>query len=214
MTAEWEHHVDFSANAFNQTANFCQVAGTVEGTVGGANDVDPRFFACWTLTEWFARRYFAQAIFAPQPIHGAVGALPLVFIDSARQEALNVGAFWRDAATDHLSDGACDHHGRQVGIQCCMSTLHGTFSAFAAQLLFCQASHHNGQLVRWQAIGVMQHRGDWQVLAAHRAVDHNLQTFDGGEHIHRAPITACAVMVQNERRLDGAHVPIASDLRF
>ena len=95
-----------------------------------------------------------------------------------------------------------------------MRTLHGTLGTFTAQLFFCQTRHHNGQLVRWQAIGVMQHRGDWQVFAADWAVNDHLQAFDGGEHIHSAPITACAVMVQNERRLDGAHVPIASDLRF
>ena len=93
-----------------------------------------------------------------------------------------------------------------------MRALHGAFGAFATQLLFGQAGHHNGQFVRWQRIGVMQHAGHRQVLATDRAVDDDLQTFDRGEHIHRTPITACAVMVEDERQ--AAHGPISSALRF
>jgi hypothetical protein len=59
----------------------------------------------------------AQAVLGPQPVHGAIGALPLVLVDGARQEALDVGAFGRDAAADHLGDGAGDDDARQLRIQ-------------------------------------------------------------------------------------------------
>jgi len=78
-----------------------------------------------------------------------------------------------------------------------MRTAHGALCAFAAQLLFCQTRDHNGQLMRRQCIGVMQDRSDRQVFAAHGAVNDNLQAFDGGEHIHRSPIAACAIVVKN-----------------
>ena len=214
MAAQGEHHVDLGTNAFDQTANFSQVTGTVERAIRRANDVDAWLLASGSFTERLACRNFAQAVFTPQPIHGAVGTLPLVFVNGARQEALNVGALWRDATTNHLGNRTRHDDSRQVRIQGGMRTLHRTFGAFTAQLLFGQASHHNRQLMRWQCIGVVQHRCHGQVFTTDRAIDDHLQTFDGGEHIHRTPITACAVMVQDEGRLDGAHVPIASALRF
>ena len=54
----------------------------------------------------------------------------------------------------------------------------------------------------------MEHRGDRQVLAAHRAVDDDLQPFDGGEHIDRAPIAAGAIMIEDQHQI------ISSALRF
>ena len=78
-----------------------------------------------------------------------------------------------------------------------MGALHRALGALAAQLFFGQSGDHNRQLVRGQGVGVMQHRCDGQVFAAHRAVDHHLQAFDGGEHIHRTPVTAGAVVVEH-----------------
>jgi hypothetical protein len=188
MTSEWEHHVDFSTNAFNQTANFGQVAGTVEGAVSGANDADPRLFACCNarlngLRAGILRRpYSLQSQYMARLAHCHRSSSMV-----RGKKRLNVGAFWRDAATDHFSACSPRPPPRQASRD---ATLHAArfmepSSAFATQLLFCQASDHNGQLVRWQAVGVMQHRSHRQMLSAHRAVDHNLRAFDGGEHIHR-----------------------------
>ena len=224
VTSQRENHVHIGADALHQAADFCQVAGTVEGAVARADDVDAGLFAHRAVFKGFARRHFSQTIFAPQPIHGAVGALPLVFVDGARQKAGDVGAFRRDAAADHLGNRSGHHHGGQFGVECGVGALHGAFGAFAAQLLFSQTGHHNRQLVRRQCIGVMQHRSHRQVFAAHRAVDDHLQTLDGGEHIHRTPVTTCAVVVQDQGRLglgltagwriDLVHEPISSALRF
>jgi hypothetical protein len=146
-------------------------------------------------------RHLAQAVLGPQPVHRAVGALPLVFVDGARQEALDVGALGRDAAADHLGDRAGDHHAGQVGVEHGMvRALHRAFGAFAAELLFGQAGDDDRQLVRRQRVGVVQHAGHRQVLAAHRAVDHDLQALDRGEHVHRAPVAAGAVVVQTSIR--------------
>ena len=76
-----------------------------------------------------------------------------------------------------------------------MGTPHRAFSTFAPELLFRQPGNHDGQLMRWQGVGVMQNRCDGQVFAAHRPVNHHLQALDRGEHIHRAPIATGAVMV-------------------
>ena len=77
-----------------------------------------------------------HAVLLPQPVHGAVGALPLIFVDGARQEALQVGTFGRYAAANHFGNGASHHHGGQVGVECGVRTAHGALCAFAAQLFF------------------------------------------------------------------------------
>ena len=78
-----------------------------------------------------------------------------------------------------------------------MGAAHAAFGALAAELLFGQARDHDGQLVRRQRVGVMQHAGDGQVLATDGAVDHDLQALDGREHIHGTPIAAGAIVVQH-----------------
>ena len=80
MAAQGKHHVDVGANALHQTANFGQIAGAVEGTVARTNDVDAGFFTLFA----HPLGYFFHAVLGPQPIHSAVGTLPLVFIDGAR----------------------------------------------------------------------------------------------------------------------------------
>ena len=216
MAAQRKDHVDLCAYALHQAADLGDIAGAVEVAVARANDVDTWFLAGLAVLRQGTCRHGLHAVLGPQPVHGAVGALPLVFVDGARQKADQVGALGRDAAADHLGDRAGDHHRRQVGVEHGVGLLHGPFGAFAAQLFFSQTGDHNRQLVRWQCVGVMQHRGDRQVLAADRAVDHHLQALDGRENIDRAPVTACAVVVNDvsHRRfvLDGdiAHEPMAS----
>ena len=80
MAAQGEHHVDICANALHQAADFCQIAGAVESAVTRPNDVDSGFFSLFANT----LGHFFHAVLGPQPVHGAVGALPLVFVDGAR----------------------------------------------------------------------------------------------------------------------------------
>ena len=61
------------------------------------------------------------------------------------------------------------------------------------------------QLVRRQPVGVVQHRGDRQVLAADRPVDDDLQALDRGERVDRAPVAAGPIVIEDQR-----HVPMLS----
>ena len=143
VTAQRKDHVDLGANTLHQTTNFRQVAGRVEGAVARANDVDARLFASRSLGKRLACRHLAQAILAPQPVHGSIGALPLVFIDGAGQEPLDVGALGCDAAPDHLGDGAGHHHSRQLRVEGGMGALHGPFGALTSELLLRQSGDHD-----------------------------------------------------------------------
>ena len=147
VAAEREHHVHVGADAFDKAANLGQVAGHVEGAVARADQVDFGPVARRALGQRHCRRDVAQAVFAPKPEHCAVRALPLVFVDRARQEALQPRAFGRDAAADHLGDRAGDHHRGQIGIEHRMGALHRAFGALAAELFFGQAGDDDRQLV-------------------------------------------------------------------
>jgi hypothetical protein len=150
----------------------------------------------------------AQAVLLPQPQQRAVGALPLVLVDGARQEALDVGALGRNPAADHLGDRAGHDHRGQLGIEHLVGPAHGALGALLAQLFLGQPGDDDRQLVRRQRVGVVQHRGHRQVLAAHRAVDDDLQPLDRREDVDAAPVTAGAVVV------DDQHQIISSALRF
>ena len=105
MATQREHHIDFSAYALHQAADLSQVARAIKGAVARPDDVHAR-----TLTDFaLALGYFAQTVLLPQPEHGAVGALPLVFVNRARQEALQIRTFWRDATTNHFGDRTGHH---------------------------------------------------------------------------------------------------------
>ena len=153
MAAKWEHHVHLGTNTLDQPPNFGQIAGTVEGAVAWADDVHP-----WPLAFFaFAFGDVAQTVLLPQPEHRAIGALPLVLVDGAWQKALKVGAFGRDAATDHFGNRAGDHDGGQIWVQGRVGSAHGAFGAFAPELFFGQAGDDDGQLVWRQRVGIMQH---------------------------------------------------------
>ena len=144
-----------------------------------------------------ARWNFLRAELRPQPVHRAVGALPLVFVDRPRQKSLDIRTLRRHAAADHLGDRAGDDHGRQVGIERGVRALHRPLGALAPELLLGEAGHDDRQLVRRQGVGVVQHRGHRQVLASHRAVDDDLQALDGREDVHGAPVAAGAIVVDD-----------------
>ena len=196
MAAQRKDHVDLGAHAFHQPADFREIGGHVEHAIAGPDDVHARLGAggAGLALEGGA---FLRAIFGPQPAHGAVGALPLIFIDGARQEALDARALRRHAAADHLRDGAGDDDARQIRIKGRMGALHGAFGAVAAEFFFGQTCHHDGQFMGRQTIGVMQHRGHRQVFTAHGAIDDHLQSLDRGEDIDGAPIAARAVVIED-----------------
>jgi hypothetical protein len=155
-----------------------------------------------------ALRDFFGAVLGPQPGHRAVGALPLVLVDGARQEALDVGAFRRHAAADHLGDRAGDDDAGRSGIERRVRALHRAFGAVWPSS-FAQAGDDDRQLVRRQRVGVVQHRGDRQVLAADRAVDDDLQALDRGEGVDRAPIAAGAIVIEDEHQIISSALRLA-----
>ena len=137
-------------------------------------------------------------VFLPEPAHGPVGRLPLVLVDGAGQEALQAGALGGHAAADHLGDRAGDDHAGQARIEGGVGALHGALGAVAAEFLLGEARDHDRQLVRRQRVGVVQHRGHRQVLAAHRTVDDDLQALDRREDVDRAPVAAGSVVIEDQ----------------
>ncbi len=194
MTAEREDLIDGRPDPFHETPDLGEIRRGVEGPVNGPDDV-----YAWGLARLarlgLGHPAFLQAVLTPQPVHGAIGALPLILVDGARQETMDVGPFGRHAAADHLGDRAGDHHGGTLWIQGRVGVTHRRLGPLLAQLLLAQTGDDHRQLVRRQPVGIVQNGGHREVLAADRAVDNDLQAPDGREHVDGAPITAGAVEV-------------------
>ncbi len=199
MRGEREGHVDLRADPLDQAADFGQIGGHVEHAIGRADDVDLRPRA---LLAGLGLRHDATlgAIFCPKPVHRAIRALPLILVDGARQESLDVGALRRDAAADHLGDGTGDHDSRQMRIQHRIGLLHRVLGAGLAEFLLAQTRHDDGEFVRWQPVGVVQHRGHRQVLATDRPIDDDLQPLDGAEHVDCAPVATGPVVIEHQHQ--------------
>nr|UOZ97391.1 hypothetical protein NCPCFENI_01311 [Cupriavidus sp.] len=127
-------------NAFNQTTQLCKVARHIEHAIGRANDVHLGPLPFFTGLH---RRHLLHAVFGPEPGHGAIGRLPLVFVNGARQKPRDVHAFGGNAPANHLGNRARDHHRGKIRIKHRMGALHGAFGAFATQLLFGKARNNN-----------------------------------------------------------------------
>src|SRR5207342_3335960 len=95
MASKWEHHVDVGADALDQPTNFGKVGPHIEGAVDRSDDIDSRLDA---IGAWLALRDLLYAVLFPEPDNGAICALPLVFVDGARQEPLDIGSLRCDAA--------------------------------------------------------------------------------------------------------------------
>ena len=197
VRAQGHHHVDLGPDALDQTADLVQVRRHVEHAVHRPQDVDARLVLRQTLG--LGRHpALGHPELGKDPGHRPVGTLPLIFINGARQEPLDVGARRRHPAADHLGNAAGDHHRRQCGVQRLPRPRHRRLGA-RAHLAFAKPRHHDRQLMRRQRVGVMQHRGDRQVLATHRAVDHHLQALDRAERIDRAPIPPRPVVILDQQ---------------
>ena len=197
VRAQREHHVHLAADPFHQAADLGEVGRHVEGAVDRADQVDPR------LGLRRARLALGLGIteFVPQPDHRALGALPLVLVDGAGDEAPEVGAFRRDAAADHFGDAAGDHHRRHRLVAGAGGAAHRPLGAGHREIVLRQTGHDDRQFVRRQRVGVMQHRGHRQVFAADRPVDHHAQALHRGEGVNRAPVAARPVMVLHQHRV-------------
>ena len=199
MGAQRHHHVDHAADAFDQTADLVQVRGHVEDPVHRAQDVHARLVTGFAL---FLDRHPALGLaeLGKDPCHCAIGALPLILVDRARQKALDIGALRRDAATDHFGYGPRDHHSRQRGIERFPRPRHRGFGP-RGHFILAQPRDHDGQFMRRQRVGVMQHRCHRQVFTPDRAVDDDLQPLDGAEGIDRPPIAPCPIMILHQHQI-------------
>ena len=86
-------------------------------------------------------------------------------------------------------------------VQRLMRAAQRTLGTPLAKFFLCEPGHHNGQFMWGQCIGVVQHRRHRQVLTSHRPVDYDLQPFDGRKHIHRAPVAAGTIMIEDQHQL-------------
>ena len=197
MRAQRHDHVHIGADALDQAADLVQVRRHVEHAIHRPQNVHagPRTGGA----RCFGRHPpLGHAEFGEDPGHRPVGRLPLILINGARQKALDVGAHRGHAATDHLGNRSGHDDRWQRRIKRFPGAAHRPLCAVAPQLFLTQTRHHDGQLMRRQAIGVMQDRGHGQVFAAHGAVDHHLQTFDRAKGIDRAPVAPGPVMVLDQ----------------
>ncbi len=87
------------------------------------------------------------------------------------------------------------------GSSVAVRALHRAFGAGLPELFLAKPGDHDRQLMRRQRVGVVQHRGDRQVLAADRTVDDDLHALDRGEGVDRAPVAAGAIVVEDEHQI-------------
>ena len=78
-----------------------------------------------------------------------------------------------------------------------MGPAQGTLGAALSQFFLGKTGYHDRQFVRWEGVGVVQYRGDGQILATHRAINDDLQALDRREHIHGAPVATSAIMIED-----------------
>ena len=197
MAPQREDLIDRRSDPFHQTPDLGEIGRGVEGSVHGSDDVHARGLARLARLG-LGHPALLQAVLTPQPVHGTIGTLPLILVDGARQEAMDIGPFGRDTAADHLGNRAGDHHGGALGVQGGIGATHRLLGPLLAQLLLAQTGDDHRQLMRRQPVRVVQYGGHREVLAADRSVDDDLQALDGRKHVDGAPITAGAVEVVDQ----------------
>ena len=199
VSTDREGEIDFASNTLDQAANFREVGRHVESAVDRTDDIDAR------LGPFSANVGFRLCPlgpeFGPQPVDRPVGRLPLILVNRPRNEPQKVrplgvtpppiiSAMLPVTTTAGIS-GSCVDGG----------TTHRVFGAVPGQFLLGQPRDDHWKFVRRQRVGVVQYRGDRQVLAADRPVDHDPQAADRGERVDRAPVSASPVVIQNQHRV-------------
>ena len=146
MGTQGHNHVDGRPNPLNQPPNFMQVGRHVEGAIHRPKDIDARRIAVFAL---FLGRHpaFGHAEFGENPSHGAVCGFPLILVNCAGQEPLDIGALRRDAATDHFGNRACNDNGRQGRVQHLPGAFHRLLSA-RPHFGFAKARYDDRQFMR------------------------------------------------------------------
>ncbi len=186
MAAEREDHVDLGADAFDQAADLGKIGGHVVGAIDRADDVDARLGPSGRL-----RGAGTRPPFGPNSVHSHfIARSALCHWSSSMVRGRNRVMLEPSGVTPPPIISAIDpvtDDRRQIGIERQPGPAHRAFGAVLSQLVFRQAADDDGQFMRRQRIGVMQHRGDGQVLAAHRTVNDDLQALDRGELRRRMP---------------------------
>ena len=138
ITTQRECHIYSGTNTLNEPSNFCEVGGGVEVAISGTDDIHQR---CTVLALSFF--IFLGAVLLPQPNQSPICALPLIFINGPRQEAFDVGVLRGYASTNHLGDGACNHHTGLLWIEGLMGSTQGAFRSSLPQFFFSKAGDND-----------------------------------------------------------------------
>ena len=146
MRAQRHDHIHSRTNPLDQPANFMQVGWHIERAIHRPKDVDAGGLAFVPL---FLGRHpaFGHAKFGENPGHRPVGTFPLILINRAGQEPLDIGALRGDTPANHLGNRTRDDNSRQGRIQHLPGAFHRLFSA-RPHLRLAQSGHHNRQFMR------------------------------------------------------------------
>jgi len=100
------------------------------------------------LTRGFASVALFRPELRPEPAHRAIGALPLIFVDGARQEALDSSTLGGHASADHFGDRTGDHDTGQIWVERLMGATHGALRAMPAELFLGKSGDDYRQFMR------------------------------------------------------------------
>ena len=85
-----------------------------------------------------------------------------------------------------------------------MGTAHRAFGPVLTEFFLAQPRYNDWEFMRRERVGVVQYRGDRQILATDWAVDDDLQTLDRGEGVNRPPITAGSIVVKYQHQTESS----------
>ena len=121
--------------------NFSQIGGCVEVAIGRTNDVYALDAVICLFG--FALLCFSLTKLIPEPHQCPIRALPLIFVNGARQESLYVGVLGCDATANHFGDGAGDHHAGFFGVKHLVRAPQGALGAALSELFLGQTGDHD-----------------------------------------------------------------------
>ena len=103
MGTQWHNHVYLCADPFDKAADLGQIGWHVKRAIHRPKDIDA---GGGTFGALFLGGHpaFGHAKFRENPRHRTVRRFPLILVNGARQEPLDIGALRRHTATDHLGN--------------------------------------------------------------------------------------------------------------